>query len=310
MKRIISIIMTVFLISMLCVFAEAEEGEVSINMSAIKLMVTGYEIENGFVTPGENAKITVTIKNTNAYKSAKNIKLTLRDGENELVPKGMGSLYLPYISYGGTYVWETSLSAVCTAREGRHTLSFTAEYEDSNYSSYSSTDDIFVDVRQPLSLDISGVQLPVKSVQGETVSSTLTFSNSGRAEIRNIKVSADVKGLESGGVTFVGSVLPGENTSATINLRVSKEMLGDTEGKIKISYEDVYGEKHSQKFNVTTLIEEKIELTDITPEEEQAKYPLWWAFLLGGLAIGGGIGCAVPIGVYSSKQRKEDEKRL
>ena len=39
---------------------------------------------------------------------------------------------------------ETSLSAVCTAREGRHTLSFAAEYEDSNYSSFSEQDELLI----------------------------------------------------------------------------------------------------------------------------------------------------------------------
>ena len=47
-----------------------------------------------------------------------------------------------------------------------------------------------------------------------------------------------------------------------------------------------------------------------TEEEEQAKYPMWWAFLLGGIVLGGGVGSAIPIAIYSNKQRKEDEMRL
>ena len=312
MKKLLSLLLCLLFAAGLAFgsYAEKEEPETTqMNMSAVKLMVTDYTLEGGSIIPGESSKLTITIKNTNNSKSAKNIKLTLSDGENEIIPDGMGTLFLGVIYAGSSYTWETSLSAVHTAAEGRHQLSLTAEYEDINYSSYSSSDTIFVDVRQPVSLDFDGAKLPVKVIQSENVTLSISLMNTGKSELSNVRIKPVIDGLDSGGITFVGNIPAGEIGAATVNLRVSSEILGKIKGKIKILYEDVYGTKYNITQPVSTLIEEKIEIEQVE-EEEKPKYPLWWAFLLGGVVLGGGIGCAVPIAVYSSKQRKEDEMRL
>ena len=279
------------------------------NMSAVKLMITGFELENNFVVPGKKSKLKITIKNTNAYKSARNIKLSIKDAENRLVPDGMGTEYISYIGEGAEYVWETSVSALKTASEGRAYLHFEAEYEDVYYSSFASSDDIPVDIRQPVSLDIENAVLPFKVTRGEIFSQSINCINSGRGEIRNIKIKADLKGFKDGGVTFVGNLLPGENKEGVLNLDPEPEKSGEISGTLTVSYEDIYGKAYSQSFDVKTLVEEKIEIT-VEDEEEKPKYPLWWAFASGGLLLGGGIGCAVPIIIHSSKQRKLDEERL
>ena len=45
-------------------------------------------------------------------------------------------------------------------------------------------------------------------------------------------------------------------------------------------------------------------------QEKQPKFRLWWAFMLGGLVIGGAVGAIIPISINSYKRRKEDELRL
>lgn len=44
--------------------------------------------------------------------------------------------------------------------------------------------------------------------------------------------------------------------------------------------------------------------------KKKPKYRLWWAFMLGGLVIGGAVGAIIPISINSYKRRKEDELRL
>ncbi|MBR2957807.1 MAG: hypothetical protein IKC20_06100, partial [Clostridia bacterium] len=62
--------------------------------------------------------------------------------------------------------------------------------------------------------------------------------------------------------------------------------------------------------DVQTVIEEKAVLADNINQEEEKQNNLWWLFLLIGLAVGGGLGFGIPHAINSSKQRKEDEKRL
>ena len=134
--------------------------------------------------------------------------------------------------------------------------------------------------------------------------------NTGKSTLYNCMYEFNVEGLNGGGSTFVGTINAGESGTGNANLRVSEEILGKVSGTLTISYEDDYGEKYTKTIDVQTVIEKKAEPTDILNEEEEKQNDLWWLFLLIGLAVGGGLGFGIPYAINSSKQRKEDEKRL
>ena len=274
------------------------------------LMITGYEIENGFITPGEKSTLTVTVTNKSKTKAVKNILFSLTDAEKEIVPDGTGTLFVDSIGAGKSFTWKTELTAIHSAAQSRHELNISAEYEDSNGSPYSLAASIYADVRQTASLDFSGAVLPKKVVQGETVSLNVILMNTGKSEIINAKTDYEIDGLISGGTSFAGTIAAGESKSCNVNLQVSKEVLGDVKGKIIFSYEDAFGEMHTQEQTVSTLIEKKVEESKLETQTEEKKNPQWWLYMLVGVFLGGASGAAVPIAIHSSKQRKEDEKRL
>ncbi|MBQ2964928.1 MAG: hypothetical protein IJE14_09735 [Clostridia bacterium] len=286
------------------------EEETPKNNSSPRLMVTGYEVENGFISPDSSATLKVTIKNTNPNKAVSNIKLSLGDESGEIKPDGMGTKYVSAIAAGGEYVWTVKLTAANTAAANEHKLNLSMEYEDENHSPYSATDTLLVQVRQAASLDYSGAQLPVKVIQGNVTTVTLTFMNTGKSTLYNCMFEFNVEGLNGGGSTFIGTINAGESGTGNANLRVSEEILGKVSGTLTIIYEDDYGEKYTKTVDVQTVIEEKVEPSDIITEEEEKQNNLWRLFLLIGLAVGGGLGFGIPHAINSSKQRKEDEKRL
>lgn len=273
-------------------------------------MVTDYKIENGYITPDGSTSLKVTIKNTNPNKAVSNIKLTLGDESGEIKPDGMGTKYVSAVGAGGEYVWTVKLTAANTAAANEHKLNLSMKYEDENHSPYSATDTLLVQVRQAASLDYSGAQLPVKVIQGNVTTVTLTLMNTGKSTLYNCMFEFSVDGLNGGGSTFVGTINSGESGIGNANLRVSEEFLGKVSGTLTISYEDDYGEKYTKTVDVQTVIEEKVEPSDIITEEEEKQNNLWWLFLLIGLAVGGALGFGIPHAIISSKQRKEDEKRL
>ena len=287
----------------------AKVEETTQDMSAVRLIVTDFTVENDCVVPGEKAAVSITVKNTNSAKAVRNAIFTLTDGEKQLVPDGMGNVYVDY--FEGSYTWETALTAVNTANEGRHELTLTVQYEDRYYSPYSEIFTLYADVKQPVSLDFSGLNLPAKVQQTTTVTVAPEIMNTGKGEISNIKIDTEIDGLTTGGTCFIGNLAAGESKSGNINLQVSDKKLGKTEGKITISYEDCYGKAYSQEVDISTNIIEKIEVA-ATGEDEKTFADIipWWVFLAGGALVGGGIGCAIPIAVYSKKQREADEKRL
>lgn len=308
MKELITIILALVMCFGFTLTAYAGEKETTQDASNPRLMVTDFKVEGGSLSPNKNSKVAITLKNYSKTKYIKNIKLSVTEESGDIKPVGTGNTYVDKINANGTYVWEVELTASATAQIGEHAVTVSSEYEDKYFGSYSNNDVIRVNVKQTVGLDYSGVQLPVKVYPDDTTTMDIAILNTGKSNIRNCKIDFDIKGLESGGTTFVGEIPAGEQGSASANLRVGKE-LGETEGTVTITYEDEFGKSYTKEQKVSTTIVEK-PVEPETEEEEQAKYPLWWAFLLVGIVLGGGVGCAIPITVYTNKQRKEDEMRL
>lgn len=283
--------------------------EVTEDNSQPRLMVVSYEIEDGFISPEETKILTITLKNMHSKKQVSNIKLSVSEDSDEIRPTGMGTKYVESIGANKYYTWSVELKAVHTATIGEHKLSFTCDYEDQNGSGYNADDTLRIEVRQPALLDFDGAKLPIKVIQEDTVTVNINLMNTGKAPLYNCKVDFNVKGLDSGGSSFVGEIAPQESATANANLRVDSELTGKVTGTITITYEDSFGEK----FELTKDVETKIEKKVIKAEKQEAKEkknPLWWLFLFGGLLLGGGLGFGIPFFIHSNKQRKKDEERL
>lgn len=163
-------------------------------------------------------------------------------------------------------------------------------------------------VKQTVGLDFSGVQLPENVYAQDTVTMDISLFNTGKTTLDNCKIDFDINNLESGGTAYVGKIEPGEQGTATANLRVGSE-LGNFEGTVTVTYEDEFGKSYKKEQRVTTTVDEK-PAQSVTVDENRSKYPLWWAFLLSGAVVGGAVGCAIPVSIYKSRQRKIDELML
>lgn len=307
MKKIYSIVLCLCILFSFPLSVYAQEGE--IDSSTPRLMVIEYQVKDDCVMPNSNTVVTIKFKNQSKNKTIKNIRLGMTEESGEIKPVGMGTKYVDIIKANGTYVWELEVTASKLANIGEHNININAEYEDENSVAYSSSDSIRLNVHQTVNLDYDGAKLPVKVHQGDTVSVGVNLMNTGKTQLSNCKIIYDVEGLDSGGVVFVGTIPVGESMTGTANLRVSSELLGEVKGTITISYDDPFGNTNSKTVDVSTTIEEKV-VSETADEETQPKNPQWWAYLLGGLILGGMIGCSIPIAINNAKQRKEDEKRL
>lgn len=285
------------------------EPPTTADRSAPRLMVTEYSLDTGFLTPGTAGKLTVTLKNTNNRRAIFNLKVTLSDDSGDLIQNGMNTRFINAVYAGGTYTLEAELTARHNAAVGRHSLTLTTEYEDKEFQSYSSSDTLYVDVRQAAELSFSGAELPAKIVEGDTVSVTLTLMNTGKAQLSNCKADFAVKGLLGGGTAFGGDIAPGESKTVSANLRAQPDKLGATKGKITVTYEDEYGKTYTKTADVSTVIEKKVEIAAAPVEEQKETLP-WWLYGSAGLLLGGGVAFGVTYGVFAAKQRKQDELRL
>lgn len=306
MRKLFVLLFCILLtLSPITAFAQTE----NVDESTPRLMVTEYKVEDGFVKPDSIGKLTIKIKNTNPGKDVSNIKLSISDESGDIKIDGMGTKYVKSIKANGEYTWTVNLITANTATATEHKLNLNMEYEDANYRSFSANDTLLVQVRQTASLDYSGLTLPAKVVQGSTNTLTINLMNTGKGMLYNCKLDFDIDGLDSGGSVFVGNIEPAQSSSGTANLKADTETLGEVKGIVKIVYEDDYGKKYEKTVEVSTVIEEKIEVVE-QPEEKEKKDSLWWVFLIIGLVAGGGAGFGIPWLIKDKKQRKEDDLRL
>ncbi|MBQ6021236.1 MAG: hypothetical protein IJL26_13775 [Clostridia bacterium] len=283
--------------------------ETTADRSAPRLMTTAYALDKDFLSPGESAKLTVTITNTNKKRAAANLKLTLTDESGDIEIGGMNTRFVGALGAGKSYNLEFPLTARHSAAVGRHSLTLTAEYEDGDFQSYSSADTLYVDVRQPAELSFSGAELPERIVEGDTVTVTVELMNTGKARLSNCRADFEIPGLVGGGTAFGGDLAPGEGKTVSANLRAQPEQLGVTKGTISVTYEDEYGKIYTKTADVSTEIEKKVEI-DAAPSEEKKKTLPWWLYGSAGIILGGGAAFGVTYGVCAAKQRRQDELRL
>nr|MDE5973758.1 hypothetical protein [Eubacterium sp.] len=320
MKKFLSIILMVLICLSFSITAYADEGddtasaepETTVDASQPRLMVSSYKLDSEYITPDGDSTIEIVFKNYSDTKAISNIKLSLTEESGEIKPSGTGTEYVNRIYAGSSYTWKTKLKASKIAAIGEHRLIVTAEYEDKYYNAYSASDTLLVNVSQSVGLDYSGVVLPRKVTQENTVTMDVNLMNTGKCMVRNSKLNFDIDGLETGSVLFIGEIAAGESKTGSANFRISSDKLGEVKGKATLEYEDEFGNSYSKEIDVSTVIEKKPEAKEEAEEEDtfNTKYPKWWAFLIAGAAAGGIVGFAVPTAIHSKKKRKEDELRL
>ncbi len=288
----------------------AEVPEAEADQSQIRIMVTSYSVSDGFLTPGTEGSVTVKFKNMHKTKTATNMVVSVFEDSDEIRPADMGTKYIESLKAGETYTWTVPLETVHTAQMGEHKLTFNADFESENGGGGSANAVLRVKVRQPAELEYEGALLPVKVVQTETVTLNINLMNTGKSTLYNCKIKCDIEGLKTATSTFVGEIPSGENKVASPNLRVDAEKTGKVEGKITITYEDSFGNEYSFEEEVSTNIEKKVVKADTEEKEKEKSNPLWWLFLVLGLAVGGGTGFGIPQAIRSYRERRHDDETL
>lgn len=280
------------------------------NASRPQLIVTSYSLDGKYVSPSKSANLSVILKNESKNKSIKNLKLTISEEKNDIKFKRENS-FVDEIKPKGTYTLNIELTAAKTAEIGEHKLVLASTYEDKYFTSFESSDNILINVKQKTALDYDGIILPKKLTQDDTATMEVNLMNTGKSAIRNAKISFDIDGLETGGVLFIGMIKAGESKTGSANFQVSSSKLGDVKGTATLSYEDDFGKSYSESIALSsTIIKKKAVKSDSDMDKKKSKFSLWWLFLLIGLAIGGGVGAIIPISINLSKKRKEDDLRL
>ena len=275
------------------------------------VFIASSTLEPGAAMAGEPFTLKLTLQNSLSTKSVENLLVTVAP-ENLMVNLRESSNVIPIkrIAAGGSTTLELHFDTDPAIPAEKQKINFHFQYDSNKALGLSSEGSYILDVRQGADLSFDGATLPVKVFQEDTVTTSVNLMNTGKSTLYNCRVDYQVEGLSTGGTTFVGELPAGESKLAPTNLRVSKDQLGEVTGTVTITYEDAFGQEYTKTADLSTSIVEKPAPEPEEEQKEDKKNPLWWLFILLGLAAGGGLGFGIPWFLKDRKQRQEDDLRL
>lgn len=222
-----------------------------------KLMVTDVQISSGTLIAGQEATLTVTIRNTNGSRYIKNAIFTFNESSNEIIPMASDSVFVSRIAKGSSYEWSIPIRSIPAAWSGIHTATIDMAYEDNQHMPHSMSSKITLDLRQPVRLHIDEPRFPARVTQGETPTLAINLMNLGKSSLFNVRLSFDFRGLTHGGSVLVGTIGAGETKQGNANFRVEGDVVGSVDGVVTLAYEDDFGKQYEEKLSLKTIIEDK-----------------------------------------------------
>ncbi len=214
-----------------------------------KVIIQRYTVEPGKVLAGNYVTLTLYVENTNNLP-VNNVSIQL-DVPTETSSSGgtvsSGTVFSPVDSSNTFYVDRiegkyTAVKAIDmyvdpNAAAKTYTMPVDIQYEGTDGTKYSSTDNVNIPVTQESKVEIISSNIPSAGNVGEPLNILLEFVNVGKVNLTNFKVrmEGDVPGKEEN-VFYLGTFNAGESNEYSASIIPEQE--GTLSGSIQMSYID------------------------------------------------------------------------
>lgn len=294
---------------------DADETEVNFKPP---VYIEQYAIDPQTVEAGSEFTVTLTLKNASDTDNVKNVKLSYKGETTALIPTdNSNTLFITSLGRGNTKEFSFTMKALPDAEAKAHKVLITIEYEDAKAATITATDELPVQVTQPIRLEYDTPVLAQSVNAGDTISLSMQVRNMGKSQLNNVLVKLDAPGLLPESSAYLGNMEAGTAKSAELLVFVGMktmtadggtqsgdaEKYGYTSGTITISYEDSYGTPYSEMLDISTTINPPvIPVTTPEPEEEEPRASQWWISVLIGAAV---IAAGIFVITIRNKRRKQ-----
>ena len=276
-----------------------------------KVMLGGYSVNPSPVLAGQEFGLSVTLQNTSDSQPIKNMKVTVSGETADIIPMGeTNSFYFKKVAKQESAAIDTRLMVQQTAEPKPQKILLHVEYEGDGGTEVTSDESIVIQVKQPVRIEYDEPEIPQEVNAGDTMSVSMNVMNMGKGTVYNVRAEVEAPGLVPEGSLFLGNLESGAAKKGDLYVFVSTldssgadAKYGYTNGKMKLSYEDEFGEVSTQEFDFSTNINPPV--INAPQEEEEEEKPetqsQWWiSVLILGAVIGGILGIR-----YALKRRKQ-----
>nr|MBQ8252577.1 hypothetical protein [Lachnospiraceae bacterium] len=237
---------------------EAEGGT-----STPRVIVTGYETNPKEVHAGDTFTLTLHLKNTSQRTAVSNMLVNLTaptegtDADTSyaafLPTSGSNTEYITTIGKGATVDLSIEMTAKADLLQKPYQIDVNMEYEDEDYTSYSSTADVSIPILQEARFELSTPEiLPASITVGNEANVMFSIYNTGKITLYNVKVHFEDDTVK-GGEVFLGKIEAGSTGAVDALVTGEAASVDDDIVKIVITYEDEAGKAstYEQEINLT-----------------------------------------------------------
>lgn len=216
-----------------------------------RIIVTGFKTEPETVYAGSTFMLTVSVKNTSADTTVKNILFNLEatvEGNDTtatyaafLPTSGSSSVYAGSIAPGETYDMSIEMEAKSDLAQKPYVLTVNMKYDTDEQINISDSAHVSVPIKQESKLDTSSAEIMPESIAvGEQSNIMFSVYNTGKTTLYNVKVSYKSDTVDEG-LTYLGNIAPGATGSVDSMVMGVAPDTGDGIVKAVITYEDEAG---------------------------------------------------------------------
>lgn len=217
-----------------------------------KIILEGYTItplntedqQSGRLFAGEKFSIKLAILNTSSEEAVKNIQLTLSNEGGVILPADNGSntVYIDKIGSGETVEKTLTFQSAPDAEAKAQSLVAKFNYESSKtLKAYEATETITLPIAQRMRVRIDDPMVYGDAMLEQSTPVSFSLYNMGKSTLYNCMVDVEGSGLKMEESFYGGNISSGNTMRADFN--VIPSTAGQIEGKVIITYEDVYGEQ-------------------------------------------------------------------
>jgi len=302
---------------------EAEGGT-----STPRVIVTGFETDPEQVHAGDTFTLTLHLKNTSQRTAVSNMLVNLSapsegiDADSTyaafLPTSGSNTEYISTIGKGATVDLSIEMTAKADLTQKPYQIDVSMEYEDDNYSSYSSTADVSIPIYQEARFELSTPEiLPASISVGNESNIMFSLYNTGKITLYNVKVFFKDDTV-TGGECFLGKIEAGATGAVDALVTGAAASMDDEIVTIVIEYEDEAGKKSTYEQEITLAVTEEMYMEDefdymgdmeeVEYEEEgTGKTGVIITLVIIGLAV---VITVIVLVVRRSKRKKEEKERV
>ena len=281
-----------------------------------KVIIESYQFEQSPIYAGDVVQLRLIVANTSSREAITNLQLDYSCDGGAVIPApgGSSSIFLGTIDKNGARALTVNLQIAPDAEAKSQVLAVTLSYEGTkNRSDFEEKTSVNVPILQKARVRINDPVVYDDPWVGSNVSIGVTLYNLGKSPLYNcmVDVVGDELTLEES--YFGGNVASGSSMNA--DLSVIPNVGGDIEAKVRVTYEDVYGNQTEEllPLNMTVNEEMPAELASPgnageLPSGQSAGGGIGWIFwVLGGLTVAAGL---VVLVIRLKKKRERELEDL